>query len=151
MTEGESFLWYKATDRLQVGVAYLWKQGAFRGLGNYVLIEETARLPNLKAGLGLQGIATGNPGYFVTSEKNFSAAEGSMNMFGGIGLRANEDHAHPLAGMKFSPAKTPFTFGFQWDGHGSHFFGTVGLDSRTTIGAYLIESKLLGIMLSVGF
>jgi hypothetical protein len=137
--------------RLQLGVAFLWKQGAFRALGNYELVTEARSHPNLRIGVGLQGIATGNPGYFVTSEKTWRGEAGTMNAFVGIGLRANEKHSHPLGGFKFSPVNTPFTFGLQWDGHHHHPFVTAYVRNGVTVGAYAIEGKKLGLMMSVAF
>ncbi|MFN3728485.1 MAG: hypothetical protein ACK4XJ_02070 [Fimbriimonadaceae bacterium] len=145
-TEGESFLWYRPEERLQIGVALLWKQGAFRGLGNYVLIPETKSTPNLRAGFGLQGIGTGNPGYFVTSEKNWALPEGDLNLYGGMGWRANESHSHLLGGVKFSP-RGPWTLGFQHDGHDGHPFIAYRYQEYA-LGAYLIAGKSLGIMFS---
>lgn len=143
-TASESFLWYRPMDRLQLGVALLWKQGAFRGLANYEALQETAKSPNLKVGLGLQGIGTGNPGFFATSEKNWAFPSGNLNVFGGIGFRANEDHAHGLGGFKFS-FPGPWTMGLQLDGHNAHPFVTYGWD-RHSVGLYLIETKSLGFM-----
>lgn len=150
-TKGETFLWYRPMPRLQLGVALLWKQGAFRALGNYELVTEGRSHPNLRVGVGLQGIATGNPGYFVTTEKTWRGEAGNLNMFVGTGWRANEDHAHPLGGFKFSPVNTPFTLGVQWDGHSYHPFMTAYVRDGITVGAYAIEGKKLGLMMSFAF
>ncbi len=87
MTEGESFLWYRPEPRVQLGLAYLWEQKAFRVLGNYVLLEETTTAPNLKVGFGIQSITTGNPGYYATTEKNLRFKEGRLNVYAGIGFQ----------------------------------------------------------------
>ncbi len=119
LTEGESFLWYRPEPRLQLGVAYLWEQKAFRVLGNFVLIEETPTAPNLKVGFGIQSITTGNPGYFATTEKNFHFKEGRLNLYAGIGFRSNESHSHAVAGVKLHP-HGPWAVGIQLDGHETH-------------------------------
>lgn len=149
MTVGETFLWHNVDDRLQVGVALLWKQGAFRGLANYELIKETPKAPNLRVGFGLQGISTGNPGYFATSEKVFSTSQGSGMAYLGIGFRANENHAHLLGGAKFSPMNGVWTVGMQMDGHEENPFVTYRLRPGTTIGYYWIDRKISGFMLSL--
>jgi len=150
VTYGESFIWHRPLPRLQVGVALLWKQGAFRGLGNYELIPQTAKSPNLRIGFGLQGIGTGNPGYFATSEKTLEGSVGIVTGYVGIGWRANEDHSHGLAGLKFTPKGQPWTVGFQADGHSLHEFVTYQTRDGWSIGAYLIESKMPGLMFSWG-
>lgn len=149
VTRGETFLWYRVDPKLQVGLAYLWKQEAFRVLGNYEVVAQTATKPNLRVGFGIQGIATGNPGYFATSEKNFSLPEGEAMAYVGIGYRSNEDHAHFLGGAKFTPKTSKFTLGVQLDGHEVHPLVSMQLASDLTIGAYWIETRTLGLMLSL--
>jgi hypothetical protein len=146
-TEAESFLWYSVDDRLQVGVAYLWKQRAFRGMGSYKLVKETAKSPAITAGLGLQGIGTGNPGYFVTAEKGFSFKTGSASAYLGAGFRTNENHGHMLGGVKFTPLNTPWTLGLQADGHNLHPFVTHAFP-EFTLGLYLVNMKLPGVLFS---
>jgi hypothetical protein len=148
VTRAESFVWYRPDERLQVGVAYLWRQGAFRGLANYIVIPEGERHPDLRVGLGLQGIGTGNPGYFVTSEKNFSLPEGRLNAYVGVGFRANENHGHPLGGVKFTPPG-PWTLGIQHDGHAAHPFIIYDTGGSPKLGLYLIEGRSLGFMISL--
>jgi hypothetical protein len=101
--------------------------------------------------VGVQGIGTGNPGYAATLEKNYRTPDGYVfNAFGGIGLRSNEAHGHPVAGAKVSfPSAT--TVGVQWDGHHVHPFATQGLPGGFVVGAYLIEGKSLGVMLGARF
>jgi hypothetical protein len=147
VTEGESFLWYRAEPRLQLGIAYLWNQRAFRGLGNYTLLRETERTPGVHVGVGLQGIGTGNPGYFATTEKTFRSESGSLNGFVGVGFRANESHGHLLGGFKFTPEDGPWTLGVQADGHNVHPFITRRFDDMA-LGLYLVNSKTLGVMVS---
>jgi hypothetical protein len=149
-TEAESFLWYRVNARLQVGVAYLWRQQAFRGLATYVLSPETSKAPMLSAGFGLQGIGTGNPGYFLTAEKTLDTKIGTFNGFLGAGYRSNEDHSHALGGLKFTPTASPYTFGVQLDGHQGHLFVTRDFGAWS-LGAYLIDMKAPGAMLSVRF
>ena len=95
----------------------------------------------------MQGIGTGNPGYFATSEKSYTVKEGTFSGYAGIGFRANEDHAHALGGIKFSPTASPWTFGLQNEGHRSHPFVSYNR-GELTYGLYLIEMKSLGIMFS---
>jgi hypothetical protein len=147
-TEGESFLWYRVDRKLQLGVAYLWKQSAFRALGNYEVIAERQRTPNLRVGFGVQGIGTGNPGYFATSEKTLMMPEGRANVYLGVGFRANENHGHLLGGLKFSPKGGPYTLGIQNDGHTSHPFVNRYFGGGFSAGLYLIGMKTPGIMVS---
>jgi hypothetical protein len=146
-TEAESFLWYRATDRLQIGAALLWKQGAFRGLGSYTLAPEKGDMPMINVGLGLQGIGTGNPGYFATAEKTLAIPEGSVNGYLGMGFRANEGHGHLLGGLKFTPGQSPWTLGVQADGHNVHPFITHSFPDFT-LGAYLVNLKTPGLLVS---
>ncbi len=147
VTEGESFLWYRASARLQLGTAFLWKQRAFRGLASYTLASEGSRTPAINVGAGLQGIGTGNPGYFAVAEKSFATHIGSVSAYLGLGLRSNENHAHMLGGAKFTPSLSKWTMGVQLDGHNVHPFVTRDFDSFT-IGMYLVNLKSPGIMLS---
>ncbi len=147
-TIGETFVWHRPLDRLQVGVALLWKQGAFRGLANYELIAEKAHSPNLRVGFGLQGIGTGNPGFFATTEKTHFMKEGAATGYVGFGFRANEGHGHPLAGIKFTPKQSPWTVGFQHDGHAGNLFGSYRIGQGWSAGAYWISMKSLGLMVS---
>lgn len=149
VTEGETFLWHNVDDRLQVGVALLWKQGAFRGLANYEVVKETEKSPNLRIGLGLQGISTGNPGYFVTTEKTWKNGDDHLGAFVGVGWRANENHPHLIGGGKITPDGGNATLGIQLDGHRVHPFGTYRVQPNLTLGAYWIEMKSLGIMVSL--
>ncbi|HJP83791.1 MAG TPA: hypothetical protein VJ835_09830 [Fimbriimonadaceae bacterium] len=147
-TVAETFVWYRPIDRLQIGAALLWKQGAFRGLANYQLVKETVSQPSIRVGFGLQGIGTGNPGYFATMEKSLFLKEGGITAYAGVGFRTNEDHAHGLGGVKFSPADTPWTLGVQFDGHWAHPFATYRLKDGWSVGAYLVESRTPGLMIS---
>lgn len=145
-TTGESFLWYNVDSKLRLGLALLWKQGAFRFLGNYELIAETPRSPNLRVGYGLQGIGVGNPGYFATAEKFHTNRSVSVTGYLGVGYRSNENHGHLLGGIKASPAG-PWTIGVQIDGHDVHPFLNYSL-GRHAIGLYLIELRSPGVMLN---
>ncbi|MEZ0326289.1 MAG: hypothetical protein ACAH95_10315 [Fimbriimonas sp.] len=125
----------------------LWKQGAFRGLVNYALVPETAHSPAINVGAGLQGIGTGNPGYFAVAEKSFSRSNCTFSGYLGIGYRTNEPHAHMLGGAKFTPAKSPWTLGVQADGHNVHPFVTRSFGDLT-LGLYLVNLKSPGLMVS---
>jgi hypothetical protein len=142
-------VWYDATPRLSLGVAYLLKQGAFRALGAYTLSPETARMPSLHVSAGIQDIATGNPGYSFTGEKNFALARGSVNVYTGVGYRTNTHRGKLLGGIKFSP-DGHWTVGLQNDGIHSHPFTTYSWD-RWTAGFYLINSKSPGFLLGARF
>jgi|GEM_PF-1245226 len=146
-TVAETFLWYRPSPKLQIGTALLWKQGSFRFLGNYELIPERARTPNLRVGFGVQGIGTGNPGYFATSEKSFRVKGGSVNAYVGVGFRSNENHGHLLGGIKYSP-NGPWTLGLQDDGHDKHPFVTYSRRDWT-VGFYLIGLRSPGLMFSI--
>jgi hypothetical protein len=118
-------------------------------LGNYVVIEETANTPNLKVGAGVQGIGTGNPGYFATTEKNFQWAEGTLNVYAGIAYRANEDHGHMVGGVKLDP-HGPWAIGLQLDGHQGNPYMTHSFD-RFVVGFYLVGYEKPGYLLGVRF
>lgn len=83
------------------------------------LSSPAARAPSLKVGAGIQGIATGNPGYYANLEKNFHLKEFAVNVYAGIGLRSNEDHSHGLGGVKLI-FHNPWRLGIQLDGHETH-------------------------------
>jgi hypothetical protein len=149
LTTAETFLWYDAAPGLKLGLAYLHKQSAFRFLGSYMISPETDTLPSIHVGFGVQGIGTGNPGYNARMEKNWQTDFGSINVFGGIGFRSNEDHAHPLGGFKIG-LTSGWTAGLQWDGHDDYPFLTYTWD-RYTSGVYLFEGRQLGYMFGARF
>jgi hypothetical protein len=144
-TTAESFLWYQANPRLQFGVAFLWKQQAFRALANWQAITETSDSPSLSFSAGVQGIGTGNPGFSSTIEKNFSLSGGGLvNAFCGIGYRSNESHLHGLLGAKWTP-DGKLTLGYQHDGHEGHPFVTYSVEPFV-VGFYLIGGERPAIM-----
>lgn len=149
MTTDETFLWYDATPRLSVGVAFLWKQKAFRALGAYTLSPETASLPSLHVSAGIQEIATGNPGLSLTAEKNFRMGQANLNAFGGVGYRTNIRRANLLGGIKYSPSPL-WTIGVQNDGIHSHPFLTYNWSQWIT-GFYLINGKSPGVLVGTRF
>ncbi|HMS56033.1 MAG TPA: hypothetical protein PKA27_11595, partial [Fimbriimonadaceae bacterium] len=151
VTVDETFMWYQAHPRLQVGLAHLWKQNAVRYLASLRIAEETARTPGINVSAGVQGIGTGNPGYGVTAEKNWTLPSGSVNAYGGVGFRSNESHAHMLGGFKFTPSGSPMTVGLQLDGHAKHPFVTYSLPKGWVVGAYLLDLKSPAIMVGVRF
>lgn len=117
-------------------------------MGNYEVVEETPKTPNLRVGFGLQGIATGNPGYYATSEKNVALGSGFLNGFLGVGFRTNENHAHLLGGLKYS--LSGWTLGIQSDGHKTYPFLNYQLGA-TSVGFYLIDFKKPAYALSIRF
>lgn len=143
-------MWYQAHPRLQLGVAHLWKQNAVRYLASFRALTETARTPGISLSAGVQGIGTGNPGYAVTFEKNWSLKAGSANVYTGVGWRSNENHAHMLGGFKFTPGTGPWTLGVQFDGHQEHPFMTYGY-RQWVAGLYLIDLKSPALMVGVRF
>lgn len=149
MTTAETFLWYDATPDLKLGIAHLYEQHAFRFLGSYQLIRETATRPSAHISAGVQGIGTGNPGWTGRLEKNFRTEAGNVNVFGGIGLRSNEDHAHPVAGIKLE-MPSQISLGLQWEGHNVHPFVTYASD-QYIVGLYLIAGKTPGYLVGIRF
>ncbi len=122
-----------------MGVAYLHKQSAFRGLVAYTLSPETDKLPSLNGSIGVQGIGTGNPGYSLTLDKHFIQSVGTFNVFVGLGYRSNEDHLHPLGGVRYD-FSSGLTLGLQADGHDLNPFATYRL-CDVFGGLYLINGK----------
>lgn len=149
VTTAETFVWYQASPQLQLGVAYLWKQSAFRALASVQFLTETDSRPSLSASMGVQGIGTGNPGYSVTAEKNWRMPEGTLNTFVGIGLRSNERHGHPLGGIKWTTPQG-ITLGFQHDGHNGHPFLSYGKGIWFG-GVFVIAGKSPALMLGARF
>ena len=143
MTKAESFLWYRATPRIRLGVAHLWEQNAFRWLASVNIVPETEELPALNASAGVQGIGIGNPGYSATLEKNM----GPFNAYAGAGWRSNESHTHFLGGAKYQ-IDPEWTLGIQLDGHQEHPFVVWSRD-HYMLGAYLVDLKSPALM--VGF
>lgn len=148
ITRAESFVWYQAAPRLQLGLAFLWRQEAFRVLASWQAIPEKAGTPSLNFSAGVQGIGTGNPGFSSTIEKNWRFEGTSyFNAYVGVGFRTNENHGHPLGGLKYSP-DGKVTVGFQHDGHNGHPFATYSMNN-VVLGAYLVAGRYPGAM--VGF
>ncbi len=122
---------------MQLGLAFLWKQAAFRALASWQAIQETDHIPSVSLSAGIQGIGTGNPGFSITTEKNLRFDDGGfINGFVGLGYRTNESHVHPLGGFKWSP-DGKFSLGFQHDGHDGHPFTTYSIENYV-VGVYLI-------------
>jgi hypothetical protein len=104
-------------------------------------------MPALVAGAGLQGIGTGNPGYFLTAEKNLMSREGSLTAYLGAGFRTNEDHGHLIGGAKFTPIASAWTIGAQADWHNVSPFITRSFP-ELTLGVYLIGLETPGLLVS---
>ena len=113
------------------------------------LAKETAHAPAVYASAGVQGIGTGNPGYSLTAEKNFPTASGTLNAFAGVGFRANEAHAHAVAGAKFG-FPNGFSIGVQHEGHATHPFVSYTKEGWI-VGLYLIEGKSMGYLVGRRF
>ena len=149
VTRAESFIWYRAHSRLQLGVAFLWKQTAFRFLVSAQIIQETTKYPAVNASAGIQGIGTGNPGYSVTLEKNFDPDGHRVNAFVGIGFRANENHSHGVGGVKVS-LNANWTVVYQHDGHQQNPFITYG-KGQAFGGIYLLDFERPALMFGFRF
>lgn len=149
VTTAETFVWYQAHPQVQVGLAYLWKQSAFRALASVQFLTETRSRPSLSASMGVQGIGTGNPGYSVTAEKNWTLPDGTFNTFVGAGLRSNEGHGHPIMGVKFTTLDG-WTLGYQHEGHAGHPFLSYGKGMYFG-GLYLIGGSRPALMFGVRF
>ena len=139
LTTDETFLWYRVDPRLELGLAYLSKQGAFRALASYRLSPETLNAPSVSVSAGVQGIGTGNPGYSGTLEKNWQLGTYKLNTYGGIGVRSNENRLYPVGGVKLTD-RSGVTLGVQHDGIVASPFVTYSHD-RATIGFYLVGAK----------
>ncbi|CAN5518544.1 hypothetical protein BH11ARM2_BH11ARM2_30420 [soil metagenome] len=148
-TTDETFLWYSVNPRLTLGAAYLLKQSAFRALGSYLLSPETDTLPSTHISAGLQGIGTGNPGFSLTSEKNWTLRFGSLNAFVGVGYRTNVRTLRGVGGFKFSPNGS-WTVGYQNDGVTHYPFVTYNRGAMT-YGAYLIGFKSPALLVGTRF
>ena len=139
LTNAETFIWYRAHPRLRLGIAELSKQGAFRFLASGTLALESAHAPSVNVSIGVQGIGTGNPGYSTTFEKNFMFDENNLNVYLGVGFRSNENHAHPIGGIRYS-LKNGLGFGLQVDGHQNNPFVTYSQD-QWLAGLYFVGFK----------
>ncbi len=148
-TTAETFIWYSATPDLRVGIAHLLEQNAFRFLGSYRFVKETDRYPAIFASVGIQGIGTGNPGYSATAEKNWTSGKVRLNVFAGIGIRSNENHAHAVGGFKIG-FENGFGLGLQADGHQKHPFVTYS-NREMVYGFYLIDAKRPAYLVGVRF
>ncbi|MBX3113087.1 MAG: hypothetical protein KF836_00835 [Fimbriimonadaceae bacterium] len=149
MTEAETFVWYRPSTRISLGIAHLAKQNAFRWLASVNISPESENLPAINASAGVQGIGTGNPGYSLTAEKNWNLSTGKFNSFLGVGFRSNENHAHAVAGAKYT-LESGISIGFQMDGHQTHPFITYSKDNWTT-GFFLVDGKQPAYMFGLKF
>ena len=113
------------------------------------LVPETENLPALNASAGIQGIGTGNPGYSLTTEKNFVTNGGSLNFYIGEGWRSNEAVGRTVGGMKFS-WKTGYTLGIQNDGIQSNPFVTYS-QGLNTYGLYLVGGRNVAYLVGTRF
>lgn len=149
VTKAETFIWYQATPRLQLGLAHLFEQNAFRYLATWQALPETEEAPSLNLMAGVQGIGTGNPGYAASFEKNFRTPQGDWVAFVGIGFRANENHGHGLYGLRFA-LPNGLALGMQHDGHDSHVFTTYSR-GRHFGGVYLVGLESPALMIGTRF
>ncbi len=149
VTKDETFLWYSFDPRLTLGVAYLLKQGSFRGLGSYLLSPETATLPSTHVSAGVQGIDTGNPGFSFTSEKNWETGFGSVNVFLGLGYRTNVKTLRGVGGFKLSSGRN-ITVGYQNDGVEQYPFASFSQGSMSA-GLYMVNFKRPAWMVGIRF
>ncbi|CAN5382714.1 hypothetical protein BH11ARM1_BH11ARM1_00200 [soil metagenome] len=148
-TEGESFLWYSVNERLTIGTGFLWKQGAFRALGAYILAPETVQMPSLNFMAGVQGIGSGNPGVALTGEKNFAQKSGNLNIFGGVGYRTNRKILRAVGGVKYNMDQH-WTVGYQNDGVNQYPFASFS-EGAMSYGAYLIGFQSPAFMVGTRF
>jgi hypothetical protein len=114
-----------------------------------VVVDEGPKTPNLKVGAGVQGIGTGNPGFFATSEKNFLWPDGGINVYAGLAARSNEDHVHGVGGVRLDP-HGPWALGLQLDGHQGHPYLTHAT-GRIVLGFYLVGYERAGYLVGVRF
>lgn len=135
-TADETFVWYRVSPRLELGLAYLLKQGAFRGLASYQLVSESANAPSVNVSAGIQGIGTGNPGFSMTFEKNVTIGSQQLNGYVGGALRSNTGEFSIIGGVKATLTKG-LSLGVQHDGIQLSPFITYGLD-RMTLGLYIV-------------
>ena len=148
ITTDETFLWYNVSPRLTLGTAFLYKQGAFRALGSYLLSPESATIPSTHISAGVQGIGTGNPGYSATAEKNWMVHDATFNAFVGVGYRTNRQLTTMVGGFKYSQGD--WAVGLQNDGLVNDPFLTYSHD-RFTSGVYLIDMKRPAYLLGLRF
>jgi hypothetical protein len=120
-------------------VAHLWEQNSLRFLGTLRVLDESPTRPAVFLSAGVQEIGTGNPGYAAVAEKNWNVGGGTLNTYGGVGARANEDHVHPVGGLKYS-LDNGWSFGLQHDGHRGHPFVTL-TRGQWTGGFYLLGGR----------
>jgi hypothetical protein len=125
------------------------KQNSFRFLASVNAIPETDTTPALNFSAGVQGIGTGNPGFSGTLEKNWSTPAGQFNAYAGVGFRSNENHVHPVGGMKLTLA-ADISVGLQDDGHRRSPFVTYSHDWWTA-GIYLIGFEKPAYLFGVRF
>ena len=106
-------------------------------------------MPSFNASAGVQGIGTGNPGYSVTSEKNFKTDSGMFNIYVGVGWRSNENISRGVGGMKFG-LTNGVTLGVQNDGKQTNPFVTFGFGQQT-VGLYLVGGKNVAYLVGTRF
>lgn len=125
------------------------KQGAFRALATYQVAPETEALPSVVLSIGVQGIGTGNPGYSATAEKNWQVGSSKLNLYGGLGYRANGTQLFPLGGLKLVDTRG-LSIGVQHDGFTASPFATL-TKSRVTYGVYIVGGRNLAYLIGTRF
>lgn len=143
----QTFLYVRPTDRLQVGLAYIWVNESLRLIGSYDLLSPTQRTPGVSAGFAFQDAFENRVSPYLALIK--SAGEQSLRAEGYLGAtrRPNEDHLHLIGGLKVSLGHG-FYGGVQYTGHDMLTF--VGISLReASLALWIREDRRPGVSLSV--
>lgn len=145
--ETETFVRYGASERLELGFGYLWKQGEFRPLASYTLVTESSRRPSLTTGLFFDALGGGREAFFATLGKGLAKGGPPVVAYAGVAVVTNEDRARFIAGGNIALGRR-WSGSLQYDGRllhtavtrrvgraaGAPFFVGVTLSGRDALG-----------------
>lgn len=117
----QTFLRYGVTDRLEVGIGYLWDKQVVRPLANYTLITERTKRPSLTVGAMVDSLQGGRQGYFLSLGKDLKKALGTpASLYVGGAKVSRENSLRFIAGANVHLTRW-LNGSVQYDGKDLHF------------------------------
>lgn len=119
--KNQTFLRYEVTDRLELGIGYLWDKQVVRPLANYTLMTERTKRLSLTVGAMVDSLQGGRQGYFLSLGKNLTKALGTPgSLYIGGAKVSNENSLRFIGGANVHLTRR-VNVSAQCDGKDLHF------------------------------